>query len=218
IDPYAQAFINYASHSQLPCLEIGAAYGAVTLEALKKGATMVVNDLDPSHLEVLKNYLTQAMEPHIKFVAGKFPEDVHLNPESFGAIFSSRVIHFFTPQEIDGAFKNFVELLVPGGKLFIVCETPYLKNYKAFIPIFEDRKARGAEWPGLIEDISEYNIMRAKHLPRLMHFFDAETLSRVVSSYGFVVEKVGMFERADFPDDIQLDGRESVGIIAYKPC
>lgn len=54
------------------------------------------------------------------------------------------------------------------------------------------------------------------HLPKFMHFFDENNLKEVFESCGFIVEKSYLFPRPYFPLEVQLDGRESVGIIAKK--
>ena len=58
---------------------------------------------------------------------------------------------------------------------------------------------------------------RGASLPPKMHFLDPEVLTRVFAKAGFIVEKAHTFARPEFPKDIQLDGRESVGIVARKP-
>jgi hypothetical protein len=49
-----------------------------------------------------------------------------------------------------------------------------------------------------------------------MHFLDPDVLSRVFTESGFRIDEATMFARPEFPEDIQLDGRESVGLIATK--
>ena len=60
IDEYTQQFIHYAAKQTEPVLELGAAYGFVTIEALKEGATVLANDIEPRHLQILYNLL-----PHL---------------------------------------------------------------------------------------------------------------------------------------------------------
>lgn len=219
IDPYGREFITYSANvsSPFPCLEIGAAYGNVTLEALKAGATIIANDLDGRHLQILKESIEPSVESRLTLMPGKFPEEINLESQSIAAIFASRVFHFFPPEEFERALKKAFDILTLSGKIFITCETPYLGGYEKFIPLFERRKREGWEWPGLIEDVSLYNPTRGRLLPKFMHFFDEDTLVRLVLRYGFLIEKVGTFSRQDFPSDLQLDGRESVGIIAVRP-
>jgi hypothetical protein len=49
-----------------------------------------------------------------------------------------------------------------------------------------------------------------------MNYMDIGVLERVLSQAGLVIEFSGLFQRANFPYEAQLDGRESVGIIARK--
>ncbi len=219
IDSYAREFINYSADvsSSLPCLEIGAAYGKVTTEALKAGATIIANDLDWRHLQVLKNSIDPSILPKLTLLPGKFPDDIHMKSHSVAAVFASRVFHFCNPDELERALKKVFDILVFSGKFFMICETPYLGGYENFIPVFEKRKKEGDKWPGLIKDISLYNPQRGGFLPKLLHFFDPDTLSEIILRQGFLIEQVSTFARPEFPLDLQLDGRESVGLIAVKP-
>lgn len=61
-DPCSRAFIDYAAQSEGWCLEVGAAYGAATIQALKQGARMVANDLGSQHLEILTNNNTRRVQ------------------------------------------------------------------------------------------------------------------------------------------------------------
>jgi hypothetical protein len=47
---------------------------------------------------------------------------------------------------------------------------------------------------------------------------DVDVLRRIFEQAGFEIERVGYISREDFPDDMRLDGRENVGIIATKPA
>ncbi|NDD72166.1 MAG: class I SAM-dependent methyltransferase, partial [Actinobacteria bacterium] len=58
---------------------------------------------------------------------------------------------------------------------------------------------------------------RRSNLPKAMHFLDPEVLTRVFREGGFQVEEASVFARPEFPDDLRLDGRESVGLIGVKP-
>ncbi len=54
-DPYMQAFIKFAPQGPGPALDIGAAYGVASLEALKGGAKVIANEVDGRHLDILKS-------------------------------------------------------------------------------------------------------------------------------------------------------------------
>ena len=221
LDPYSQAFVQYAaqncsSPSSAPVLEIGAAYGVATLGALEKGAKIIANDLDPRHLEILSKRAEGIHNSSLVLAAGNFPETLDFPPESIGAVLICRVIHFFDGLTIEKAADKLFHWLIPGGKIFVVGETPYLKNCQAFVPIYESRKQAGDLWPGYVEDMKTIASGRAESLPQAFHFLDPDILIRIFINVGFAIEKCGMFARPDFPADLKWDGRESVGLIAKK--
>ncbi|MEQ1666546.1 MAG: hypothetical protein ABL927_14370 [Bdellovibrionales bacterium] len=127
-----------------------------------------------------------------------------------------RVLHFFDGPKIELAMKWCFEKMQTGGRLVLVCETPYLKNFKSFIPIYEERKKAGEAFPGFIADVKAIAPERAPFLPPQMHLLDEEVLTRVCKNAGFTIERTAIIPRPNFPLDIQLDGRESVGVIARK--
>ena len=217
MDEYNQAFVDYAAKSPGPVLDIGAAYGNTTLLALLKGARVIANDLDPRHLEILKSRVPFDFLKQLQLLPGRFPNEIHFPENSLEGILISQVLHFFLDEELYHAVETLFCWLKPNAKVFVVAGTPYINIYKDFIPIFEQRKRQGMSWPGLIEDISVYQHNRVKDLPKSLHFFDDETLEKLFLKSGFKIEKVSMFTHKKLPDDIKLDGRESVGLIAVKP-
>lgn len=106
--------------------------------------------------------------------------------------------------------------LAPGGKVYIVADSPYSEAVKDFIPVFERRQKSGELWPGTIEDISTFNHPRQKDLPTFMNLLDPKTISRTLINCGFTVEQCSYFAQSSFPVDSQLDGREGIGAIAVK--
>ncbi|MDF1797225.1 MAG: hypothetical protein P1U63_11885 [Coxiellaceae bacterium] len=130
----------------------------------------------------------------------------------------SRVLHFFDGESIEVILKKIRNWLVQGGELFIIVETPFLGNWTKFIPIYNNNKKNNAKWPGYAEVTTVFEDSgRASNLPEFMHFFDIDTMARVLSDCGFSVERISYIDRATtFPEDLLLDGRESLGVIAKK--
>lgn len=225
LDPYSLAFIDHAARycpaqgtpGALQALEIGAAYGIATLQALKAGAKVIANDLDANHLRVLKAAVPEENKAALTLLPGHFPEEVALAPASIQTILICRVLHFFTPQHIELAAQKIFEWLTPGGKVFVITDTPYLKGLEAFLPTYEARKQSGDPWPGLIPDLTLYGHPRTSAVPQMMNLLDPPSLSRVFHQAGFEIEVCQFFERADYPKDLRQDGREGVGLIARKP-
>lgn len=217
LDVYSQKFVEFAPVAPGPCLDVGAAYGVATLAALERGAHVIANDLDERHLEILKARAPEELRNKVQLRAGSFPDDLEFAPGSLGAALLCRVLHFFDGPSLSKAAGALYSWLRPGGKVFAVAETPYLRNFTTFIPIYEERKKTGAEWPGFVDDVMAIAPFRGKTLPPQIHFLDPDVLRAVFRDRGFIVEEVGTFARPDFPEDIRLDGRESVGIVATKP-
>ncbi len=217
LDPFSLEFVVFAPEAPGPSLEIGAAYGVATLPALAQGASVIANDIDARHLQILIDRVPEAHRPRLSIMHGSFPEEIRLENGSVGATLIARVLHFLDGPTIDFAMQKIAEWLAPGGKLFIVAETPYLRNFQRFQPIYEARKMAGAKWPGFVENVHEIAPDRAKFLPKTMHLLDVEVLRRAAEEAGLYVEKIHTFPRPDFPEDIRFDGRESVGLVAVKP-
>lgn len=217
LDPFSLEFVAFAPQAPGPSLEIGAAYGVATLPALAQGASVIANDLDARHLQILTDRVPEAHRSRFSTIAGSFPEEIRLEKGVLGATLVARVLHFFDGPKIELSMHQIAAWLAPGGKLFIVAETPYLKNFLKFQPIYEARKRAGAKWPGFVENVHEIAPDRAKFLPKTMHLLDADVLRRAAEDAGLIVEKVHTIPRPDFPEDIRFDGRESVGLVAVKP-
>lgn len=217
LDPYSQAFVDFASKGPGPALDIGAAYGVAALAALEAGAAVYANDIEPRHLRILEQRASAMDRPRLTILPGVFPDGLTFCPGSFGSILVARVLHFFDGPMIERSAEKLFEWLSAGGKVFVVAETPYLRNFKAFIPVYERRRRSGEPWPGMVDDVMAFSPGRGKSLPPRIHFLDPEILARVFLRAGFRIEKAATMPRPDFPPDLQFDGRESVGVIAEKP-
>lgn len=217
LDPFSQKIVEFAALGPGPFLEIGAAYGIACHEALKRGATVIANDIDGHHLKILSNNAPKNFRQHLSLKAGAFPDGIDFQPASLGSVLICRVLHFFDGPTIERCFKKLFAWLAPGGKLCVVVETPYLGNWSKFLPIYERRKKAGESWPGWVEDIAQYEDGGfLKNLPPVMHLLDLDIMERVAIAAGFVIEKQGYINRRNFPSFIRLDGRESMGLIARK--
>jgi ubiquinone/menaquinone biosynthesis C-methylase UbiE len=220
LDSFSEEFTTF---SALPwegtsklSLEIGAAYGVATLKALQKGAHILANDIHEDHLTLLQERVPENLRKRLTLFPGQFPEGVELKNNSLKAILICRVLHFFNEEKLSQSLQKFVKALEPGGKIFVVTETPYLKNFLPFVPTFEKRKEEGLPLPGFVEDVMKIDPIRGQFLPKEMMVFDKDVLSHLFKSVGFHIEKCEEFARPEFPEDLRYDGRESVGLIAKK--
>lgn len=218
VDEYTQEFISFACQQNdgLP-LELGAAYGLASREIVKHGKTVITNDLDVRHLNLFKSTLPEKQQQLVTLMPGDIVKGLPITKKTLSSVLSCRVFHFFTGDILIGILNEIYEWLIPGGQIFIITETPYLKNFSSFLPIFEKRKCEGFKFPGEVYNVFENDPIRGASLPPMMHFFDADTISALVKSVGFEILKCNTFARPEFPVDIRLDGRESVGLVGRKP-
>jgi SAM-dependent methyltransferase len=184
---------------------------------LSKGAEIICNDIDESHLAILEEEaVRQKLNlSKLRTVCADFSYELDLPKASLDGILIARVLHLFNGPRIEHSLKKAYQWLKPGGKIFIVAETPYLKIFSDFIPEYEARVKRDEEWPGLITDIHKY--FNDDNFPELVHCMDPVILKRVLKNQGFLVEEISFISRSDFPPNRRLDGRESIGVIACKP-
>lgn len=218
LDEYAREWIERAGSCTDPVLDIGCAYGVATLPALAGGARVVASDMEPKHLDVLASRVPDEVKPRLTCVAGRLP-DIDFAGERFGAILCSRVLHFMSGEDIDAAAARMAAWLKPGGRLYLVADTPYGIWRKA-IPAFEEGKRRGERWPGVIVGLHDYLPTQGvkKHIdkPAFMNLLDAELLARICTDAGLRVERASFIERRDFKGLGRLDGRENAGCVAIK--
>ena len=231
-DPISQRFIEHAAaigNRGGKVLEIGAAFGAASLAAIAKGANLFCNDIDARNLAVVRQRFLESTslqestsitgdENKLTLLPGALPDELYgLPATSFDAILICRVLHFFTGEKIAESLRLISTLLTPGGKIYIVCETPFLKNWDLFIPELNKRVAQGVEWPGEITNTDEFDRSgRASSSSRFIHWITKEVLERSILRAGLNVEHAAYINRAgQFPEDLLRpeEGKESIGAI-----
>ncbi|QGP50988.1 biotin biosynthesis protein BioC [Piscirickettsia salmonis] len=126
IDPFAQRFINYCRLKSMRVMEVAAGYGYISEKVYPFSKKLILNDLDERPLIKLKTRLYD--DPKIFIISGNILES-NIQDGSLDTIFCSRLIHFFNPDEVRVFFEKCYKWLDFNGKLFLTCETPYLKNW-----------------------------------------------------------------------------------------
>lgn len=214
---FTHAFVEFCEQAGQPVLDVGTAFGFTTIKALEKGAQVIANDVDPNHLEKLMDNLSEEQKNRLILKPGYFPHDLDFPPNSLSGILVSRILHFLSGHEIEIALKKMLTWLEPNGKIFIVAETPYKQLFERFIPYYEKQKKNGLKWPGEVENIHQYMNKRIDTLPKFMNLLEEEILKNAVLESGFLILESRSFSKSNLPEDAQMDGRESAGIIATKP-
>jgi len=219
-DRFADAFIADAGRlgqAGLPSLEVGCAYGVATLPALEAGALITASDLDPRHLAILRDKVPRRLLPRLKLVPGAVP-GLDLPAGHYGAILCSRVLHFLAGDDVDAAVGQMAGWLRPGGRLYLVADTPY-GVWRGKIPEFEAGKAAGERWPGMMVGLHRYlagGNGKPIDKPPFMNLLDPDLLARTATEAGLEVTEAAYISRADFAGQGRMDGRENAGVIAVK--
>ncbi|OHT03836.1 hypothetical protein TRFO_01542 [Tritrichomonas foetus] len=187
-------FVEYASKCTLPCLDIGGAFGAASLAAIDKGATMILNELTSKFLDYIVLNTPKSKLEKLYFIEGKITnENISFPKGSIGAIHMSRVMHFFTPSEIEELFKRAKEWLAPDGRFYILTMSPYHYAKPGIDKIYDERYKQGVKFPGEIGDFTKGDgvdkVFKGK-APEYIHAIDPRVLFRVADEHGFRVKKL----------------------------
>jgi len=218
LDEYADEFIELGGQATGQLLDIGCAYGIATLAALKAGASITACDMDEDHLRILESRTPAELRDQLTLQQGSLP-DIDLPDNFYAAILCSRVLHFLTGDDIERSVHNMYRWLKPGGKLFLVADTPF-GIWRNFIPTWEQNVAAGERWPGFMVKPVNYLPFEPSSDdvgPPIMNLLDPDLLRRTCEDAGFVVEQATFIDRSDFGDNGSMDGRENCGLTAVKP-
>ncbi len=192
LDEFSKAWADACKRSLGLNADIGCAFGIATLEALKDSeSTVLAIDLDPSHLFLLrKEAVKLGIAARLITKHGDFPDAFKdLENNSLDNILICRVLHFFDGEKLKQTARWCFNKTKNSGRVFVVSETPYLRNFQSFIPTYEKRRQDGVEFPGFIDDVAAHAPERAQFLPKQMHLLDDTVLSKVFRDAGFDIER-----------------------------
>jgi SAM-dependent methyltransferase len=199
LDMASQAFVDFAPACGGEALDMGCAFGVASLAALRKGARVLACDMEARHLEIVRGRAPEADRARLRIQPAVLP-DADFPEGSFGAILCSRVVHFLVGADIERSVRKFHAWLKPGGKLFLVTDTPYSGYWKAHAPIYEANKRAGDPWPGFIADTSVYLPGGATRSAGFLNPCDPDILARVCAAAGFTVETARFVGRRASPE------------------
>ena len=119
---------------------------------------------------------------------------------------------------MEKAFEVFSNILDNDGKLFITVETPFLGNWKSFLAEYQERLNKNHLYPGYISDTQEFETKGyQKNLPNEVHWLNKLDFEHLAKKFHFEIEYMEYINRKGyFPDDLLLDGRESLGVVLRK--
>lgn len=227
LDEATLDFIEFGKDKRV--LEIGGAYGSVMEKMLSKhpGTTYHLNDLDSHHLYIAAQKLSFSNIPpkflaNAKFISGDASEID--TKDQYDAILVARVLHFMDPEKLNNTVTKIFGLLKPGGRVFVVAITPYVKRYKSFIKVYEERLAKGDAYPGYVNSLAPFlnkEVTDPKQQTAISEgpfmFLDTTVLSREFEAQNFKIIKCKMTSLGYQSESWSLDGRENVIMVAQKP-
>lgn len=213
LDAYSQQFAAEAGALADEVLDIGCAYGIATLAALQAGARVCAADIEAKHLAVLEGRVPPALRLRLRTQVAKMP-DTDFPDQAFGAILAARVLHFLTGEEIERVVAKMHRWLQPGGKVFLIADSPYVGPWYKAAPEYEARKLRGEAWPGFQDNYAQFlptGTDPTQH-PKVINPLDPDILRRVAAAAGFEVEKAA-FLPGTMPNS---PANTHAGVIARK--
>ncbi len=213
LDEISEQFADYAGQADGEVLDVGCAYGIATLAALNNGASVCACDIEPKHLEILQQRVPQEQLPRFRTVAGALP-NVDFPAGSFGAIIASRVLHFLTGQDVETTVGKMAEWLTPGGRLFLIADSPYTGPWAAQSADYERRKAAGEDWPAYFDNYSDFLSpgTDASEHPSFINPMDPDILRRVCEQAGLKTIECRFLQGATR----WSSERDHAGIVAEK--
>jgi len=141
--------------------------------------------------------------------------DVDFPPATFGAILAARVLHFLDGDQIAATISKMHDWLIPGGRIYLVADTPYTGPWYIHSARYEARKAAGEPWPGFCDDYAGLlpEGTDPQGHPDFINPLDPDILARECTAAGFNVI------RSDFlsASTTGAKGNEHAGVIAVKP-
>lgn len=200
-------------------LEIGAGFGYFSIKAIEKGAQLNVNDLSQKHLNIFSEALSEHQQSQVKILPGKFTEiAAQVENASLKSVLAQRVFTYMNPDELANTLNLINQKLIAGGKLYIVTQTPYTKQWLNLIPEYEKRKADKQANPGFFNDLEDYSQDNSRKIAS-QYLLDSPELEALLHKSGFTIDKsfyLSHNRKSKHSREHKLDGREFVGVIAIK--
>ena len=214
----SRRFVEHcADHPEGPVLDIGCGLGLASVSAARMGACVIAVDLSREHLSKLS--VEDCRPGRVVPIQSRFPDNTAFHAGAFDTIHCANMLNFLTGEEIVGGARLMYRWLRPGGALFLQVSTPFNAIIASFVPVYEQRKAAGERWPGVIEDVTKFASPEiASNLPAMIHPLEIDTISPVYAQAGFQIQESFEYRPKEQPEFFHYDGRETGVLIATKPA
>jgi len=218
INGASPAFIDDAEKSTGVVLDIGCAYGVVTLKVLQQSNCKVVAfDLSNEHLNILRLSVSEDNIGKLTSLEGRFPDDFRFESNSLDAIHSAYMFHFLSGVETEKGLTKCHQALKSGGKIYLNTMSVYFNIFKKFLTIYEANSMKGKRWPGEIHDFSQYLPEQdIGDTPDFFHVYKLEDFKAALLRSGFVIEQIYYYDLNEMPAWFASEGKGMIAAIASK--
>jgi ubiquinone/menaquinone biosynthesis C-methylase UbiE len=201
-------------------LDVGATFGQMSIEAVRRGADVTAVDLDERHKVATLNR-TEPQAQKIKYVTGDFSSPAILDAlgdKKFDHIILSRVFMYMTGDQIINSLNHASSLLHEGGKVYVLATTPFMNIFSFAKDEYEVAKNMGNLWPGYITSIHQKEPGLSSKIPDTYHMIDAKTLKRAAKKSGLSFTQEPTYSGIPYQSgEIECRGQEYVTAILSRP-
>jgi hypothetical protein len=204
--------------------EVGGAYGNVANAALENGIERYyLNDCEEAHLKLFVRQLKENKREHLfsslKLVVGRCPDDIKLRENSLDGILVNKVLHFFTPDNIDFLIEWMRKGLKIGGLVYIFTISPFYKGHEEIMIGYEKRKKQGIRFPGWCSSCEEMDVSKIYNplvCPTSLLYMEMSTLKELFEGHGFQIIEEFDLAIINEVNPEWVFGKDMAGIIAKK--
>lgn len=219
-NPITVRFLEFIAQQEVvspAVIDIGVGLGVATLPALRAGAFVIANDISEEHLYLVgARASTEGFHDRIRLLKAKLPNLPKIEPVD--AVHCSNVLHFLSTEEILLAANWMFRFVRPDGHIFIQTISPFAGHFRDFLPVYNYRKRNCVEFAGEMTNAKSFVLPTLREMiPIFINVMESEFLASIFSKVGFKIIYCDYYSRAGLPEPCRLDGRENLGLVAFRP-
>lgn len=213
-DKYIKSYIDFTlQNTSLKTLDIGCGHGVAVFPLIQNGCDMVAVDIESKHLQYITGQIKENNKLHLLH---ENICNIEFNTNQFRSILCSRVLHFIDSSLISELLHSIYSWLLPGGRFYITCDTPFAGYIKNAYTLFEQNKDK--KWPYEIKDVRNYlsSEWGREYMPDYINLFDQDILYKLLISSGFRILNIGYYTCFTNCRSYKNNGMETIGAIVKK--
>ncbi len=160
ITPIGKLFLNEECFPGKRVVDIGCGFRDIPIKAIEKGISeYTASDISEDHLKILVKRARETVGKDklskLKLLVGKAPDIMSRLQGKYNAIFADKVMHFFTPDEIERFIELSKSFLVAKGRIYITTTSIYSKlgNNASYKKQYAQKTKEGKNFPGHFPDV-----------------------------------------------------------------